>query len=395
VNIALFTTAQRRVCLQCNGAQFRSFNIGMIFRESNRHSKTFLFIVRKQLTNFFWLCSGANIPFLERCETESSKYAGIGATIFFTGLFAAVSCGYALYTVFDNFWIATLCGILWGLMIFNLDRYIVSSMRKDRSWWKELSLALPRIILAVIISIVIAKPLELKIFEKEIIPTLNVMEQQAYATQEGELRKRFLPFQDSVRKEIILLESQVAAKTAVKDDLQRIAQEEADGTGGSRRRNLGPIFKLKKQDADKAEAELRDLMVSNQSRVAQLQKSIARNDSAMQSEMKLLVKTKLNGPAARLQALDRISAESPSIALANLFILLLFIAIETAPVFVKLISPKGPYDHLLKTEEHFYEPEGIEVKARTNAETKQRMDAAPAFEKNYVTDRLDKTLNNS
>src|SRR6187402_2901444 len=135
----------------------------------------------QKITSFFWLCSGANRTLLEKCPTEASKYAGIGATIFFTGLFAALAGGYALYTVFDNAWIASGFGLLWGFMIFNLDRYIVSSMRKESKPAREWLLASPRIILAIIISLVIAKPLELKIFEKEIEPELVVMEQQAYA----------------------------------------------------------------------------------------------------------------------------------------------------------------------------------------------------------------------
>lgn len=38
-------------------------------------------------------------------------------------------------------------------------------------------------------------------------------------------------------------------------------------------------------------------------------------------------------------------------ATANIFIMLLFIAIETAPIFVKLISNRGPYDELLELHE--------------------------------------------
>jgi hypothetical protein len=36
-----------------------------------------------------------------------------------------LSAGYTMFTVFDNIWTAIGFGILWGLMIFNLDRYIV------------------------------------------------------------------------------------------------------------------------------------------------------------------------------------------------------------------------------------------------------------------------------
>ena len=134
----------------------------------------------EKIKHFFWLCSGVHIPMLKKCEVESSKYAGIGATIFFTGIFAALAASYALYTVFDNAWIASLSGLVWGLMIFNLDRYIVSSMRKERNSWREFRTALPRIVLAVLISIVIAKPLEMKIFDKEIQSELIIMEQQTY-----------------------------------------------------------------------------------------------------------------------------------------------------------------------------------------------------------------------
>lgn len=123
----------------------------------------------KKIKHFFWLCSGANRPLLDKCPTEGAKYAGIGATIFFTGIFAALASAYALFTVFENYYVSTLFGIVWGLMIFNLDRYIVSSMRKEGQSKKEFYTAIPRIVLAILISFVIAKPLEMKIFERKSI----------------------------------------------------------------------------------------------------------------------------------------------------------------------------------------------------------------------------------
>src|SRR5690606_32051867 len=130
----------------------------------------------RAIISFFWFCSGADAELLKKCPTETSKYTGIGATVFLTGVFAFLSASYALYTVFDNVWSAILFGLVWGIMIFNLDRFIVSSMRKERKPHRELLMALPRLILAVLISIVIARPLELKIFEKEIAPELVLMQ---------------------------------------------------------------------------------------------------------------------------------------------------------------------------------------------------------------------------
>lgn len=349
----------------------------------------------EKITAFFILCSGADTSMLRKCPTDTSKYAGMGATIFFTGLFAALAAGYALYTVFDNVWIAGLLGLVWGLMIFNLDRYIVSSMRKEGNFKRELITALPRIILAIIISIVIAKPLELKIFEKEIAPELVMMEQEAYAKQEALLKTRFLPHQDSLKSEIAALRNVIAIRAAKRDELVRIAQEEADGTGGSRRRNLGPIYKAKKADADKAEAELRQFATENEERIRLLEAAVAENNNNMQRELSAMERSKMNGPAARMEALSRLTAKSDAIWWANLFIIILFIAIETAPVFVKLISWKGPYDNLLKIEEHNFSAHEIEELAKKNAEIKSRSESISQHEKTFVTERLDAALKRS
>ena len=346
----------------------------------------------QKITMFFWLCSGADLELLKRCPTESSKYVGIGATIFFTGLFAALSGAYALFTVFDSILASILFGSVWGLMIFNLDRYIVSSMRKEGKFRREFTLALPRILLAILISIVIARPLELKVFDKEIQPELTVMEQEAYARQEQQLRSRFTPSLDSLKAEVQVLKNEIIAKTLKRDELLRIAQEEADGTGGSRRRNLGPIYKVKKSDADAAEKELIQLTEDNEKRIDTLEKNIAETNASMASQLNALEKNKINGLAARIEALGRLTSQSQAITWAHWFIVLLFIAIETAPVFVKLISSKGPYDNLLKIAEHGFVTQEIEETAQINSQVKERTANLSAHEKNFVTNSLDTEL---
>lgn len=347
----------------------------------------------RKVISFFWFCSGADTEILKKCPSETAKYTGIGATVFFTGVFAFLSASYALYTVFENFFTSIAFGIVWGLMIFNLDRFIVSSMRKEGRVGREFAMAIPRLILAILISVVIARPLELKIFEKEIAPELIVMEQEKYAEQETQLMSRFIPYQDSLRAQISGLKLEIQEKAAKRDELLRAAQEEADGTGGSRRRNLGPIYKVKKADADKAERELAELSLQNGQRISSLEALLSGSIGLMNKEMTSLERSRLNGPAARMEALDRITRNSEAIFLAHWFILLLFIAIETAPVFVKLISPKGPYDNLLRIAEHGFIVEETESTARANAESKKRSENLPEHERTFISNRLDAELN--
>jgi hypothetical protein len=349
----------------------------------------------EKIKKFFWLCSGASIALLNKCTSESTKYAGIGATVFFTGVFAALAAGYALFTVFDNVWIAAIFSLVWGLMIFNLDRFIVSSMRKDGKPWQEWLIASPRIVLAIIISIVIARPLELKIFEKEIQAELVLMEQQAYANQENEVKIRFQSGQDQLTNEIEKLNLELAAKTNERNELDKQAREEADGTGGTKQRNAGPIYKLKKADAEKADLELSQLTARNESLLSERRSALAASQSQLQTELTQLQKQKPDGLASRLEALSRIAANSSAIAWASWFILFLFIAVETAPVFVKLISPRGPYDNMLKMEEHGHEVERVEYMAREHAAAKERLKDLTGTERDYATNGLDLLLNKS
>src|SRR5690606_40473465 len=107
------------------------------------------------LQKFFILCSGADADILDSCSKgEQNMYAGIRATVFFSAVMAFIASAYALFTVFDNAYTAIFFGIVWGLLIFNLDRFIVSTIKKSNSFKSEFLQAPPRIILAVIIAIV-------------------------------------------------------------------------------------------------------------------------------------------------------------------------------------------------------------------------------------------------
>ena len=174
----------------------------------------------KKVTRFFWFCSGAHIGTLKKYPLEHNKYVGIGATIFFTALFASLSGGYAMYFVFAGNPLApvfaVLFGLIWGTAIFNMDRYIVSSIDKQGSTNQQILQASPRILLAIMIGIVISRPLELKIFDKEIrqklktaylkgqhrkIDTLQKTYTQKYAAELGknaDLKKE----KDSLEKDI-------------------------------------------------------------------------------------------------------------------------------------------------------------------------------------------------
>lgn len=74
------------------------------------------------LKQFFIICSGLDTDLLEQCSKgEQNKYAGIGATVFFTALMPFIAASYALYIVFDNVFSALGFGIIWGLKFLKTE----------------------------------------------------------------------------------------------------------------------------------------------------------------------------------------------------------------------------------------------------------------------------------
>ena len=306
------------------------------------------------MKSFFLFCSGVHQGFIDRSPSEVNKYAGIGATVFFTGLLAFLSSAYAFHTVFKSYVIAVVLGLIWGLMIFNLDRYIVSSITKKDNIFKQFVMAFPRIIFACLIAIVISKPIELKLFESEIKAELVSMEQEKYRQQEELVRQRYLPEQELLRGDISELQNLISEKEVYKNNLLSEAVKEADGTGGSLRRNMGPIYRLKMQEAEEAE---KAFLVENgriQPQIEEKQALLAQSEQRMAETLQELKLIPLNGFAARLDALSNLATRKESILWASIFITLLFIALETAPIFVKLISEKGPVDYVKNKHESYY-----------------------------------------
>jgi len=292
------------------------------------------------LKQFFILCSGADKSLLEGCsEGEQTKYVGIGATVFFTAVMAFIASSYALFTVFDDPYVAMGFGIVWGLLIFNLDRFIVSTIRKRDKFGSEFLQASPRIVLAVIIAIVISKPLEIKIFEKE-INTVLLKEKNAMAlNNKKEVANYFKADVEKNKAETNILKAEIAKKEKEVNDLYETYITEAEGTKGTMKLGKGPVFNEKIAKHNLASAELDSIRKTNLTKIAVNDKKAI----ALQADLdKKVTGTQpiiesFDGLMARINALDKLPL------IPSMFIMLLFLAIETSPIIAKLLSPKGEY----------------------------------------------------
>jgi hypothetical protein len=293
------------------------------------------------LKQFFILCSGADRDLLDGCsEGEQTKYVGIGATVFFTAVMAFLASAYALFTVFDSIYPALIFGFVWSLLIFNLDRFIVSTIKKRDRFMDEFLQATPRILLAVIIAIVISKPLEIKIFEKEINTVLLKEKNEMELANKKQVGNYFKSDLDKNKAEIAGLKADILKKEKEVNALYSTYITEAEGTAGTKKLGKGPVYKEKREKHDASLKEFETLKKTNEAKIAEKEKT----GKQLQADLdKKVSQTQpiiegFDGLMARINALNKLPW------LPSFFIMLLFLAIETSPIIAKLLAPKGEFD---------------------------------------------------
>ncbi|CAM3507598.1 hypothetical protein FSS13T_09720 [Flavobacterium saliperosum S13] len=338
------------------------------------------------LKRFFILCSGADKDLIYSCSNgEQNKYAGIGATVFFTAVMAFIASGYALFTVFDSVYPALLFGVVWGLLIFNLDRFIVSTIRKRDNFWGELIQASPRIILAMIIAVVISKPLEIKIFEKEINTVLLKEKNEMAIANKNQVTNYFKGDVTKNQSEIDSIKSNIKAKEKEVADLYQSYITEAEGSAGTKKMGKGPIYKEKREAHDLALKQLDSLKATSAKAITEKEarsKTLQADLDKKVADSKPIIDS-FDGLMARINALGKLPW------LPSFFIMLLFLAIETSPIIAKLLSPKGEYD---------FKMEDTETALRTHIEQNnyqrnlQKQTDASIYDKVYEDIRDDKEI---
>lgn len=303
-------------------------------------------------SRFLIFCSGASIDLLKKCPRfEVTKYVCIGLTVFFTALLAIISSFFAFSLIFDQSVLIVLFSLFWGAIIFNLDRYIVSTMRHSDNKLQELIKVIPRLIIAFLIAVIISKPLELQIFKSEIQSHLMLKTAQKISDVDLKYTAQFTEL--SQNKSAI--DSQYNAMLMIREKYYEDYKCECDGTCGTRKIGRGIECLSKKEKYEQFLKELASEKVRRDSTLVNL------------SRRETILKTKINEEAAVIKAsvssglIDQIRALNEIDKWSSMFIIFIFVMIETAPILTKLLSSMGPYDNLVLEYERAFETNYLKV----------------------------------
>ena len=304
-----------------------------------------------------------------------------------------LSGGYAFYTIFEHTLTACLFGVFWGLLIFNLDRFMVNTMYSDGKHTisrDEFLGGLPRLVLAIFLGVVISVPIELRIFDDKIQSQLlidqgKVSEEVKKANEElynerAEIEAKIHTYEGKLDELGAGISTGFSSRLAqLEEDLQEAENklyEEVYGTGITGKRGYGPAAKLLQEQVDRLKGEIADLknaenaakqenktymqqqITQTNSTIAELnrQLGVVNEQIAHKEKEKEKATEALDGFTARLRAMSTITSpknkENVPLFIARLMIMLLFIAIEIIPTLFKMMMTAGPYDNMLRAAMH-------------------------------------------
>lgn len=344
------------------------------------------------LNEFLWICAGADRKVLRQCPTDYAKYAGTGGTILFTAIMAAISGGYAISFVFNDapIYVPLCFGVIWGLLIFNLDRFMVNTMYSDGKHTiskAELWGGLPRIVLAIFLGIVISTPLEIRIFQDKIVSQLIIDQGKVgddvrkahdllYRQRkdiEDQIATRNTQLTDLRSGKLDGISSKVADKEKELSEAENRLYNETNGDGVTKKKGYGPAAQQLQEQVNRLKQELIELRNEERQNNATNQTYIKQRCESVQKELdeynRRLAEVDekiaevenegregqkaLTGFCAQIKALNEIASPKDfSLFISRLFISLLFIAIEVIPTLFKMMVASGPYDDLLRAEKH-------------------------------------------
>lgn len=339
------------------------------------------------LMRFLWKCAGGDRYLLERATySDQIKYMCLGGIVFATGAMAGLAGGYAFYTIFapkannvldkvktvtenPNFipvdvqtvLFSVVFGIIWGLIIFNIDRFIVTSTGKgdgtERITIDEIKGAIPRIIMGMIIAITISKPIEIRMFQTEI--NLAVQKEQEHEKKSliAQANSNYESKIGETKRNLGLIQTTIDQKTKQASDLRVEISKEITGANGNGAA-YGPRAEQLERQANLIEASIKDL--KNTSEYKNSLNDIRRYDLQRQTDVAQAEAkgASLDGLLIRIQKAHEIAG-----FWISLFITLLFMAIELTPIFFKLMLTKTTYDYLAENRDELLKADyGIEVK---------------------------------
>ncbi len=307
------------------------------------------------MERFFIWCAGSDRSILDHCtKGERNKHVGFGTLVLIPAILALVSMTYALSTVevlsAQPLW-WYLGGIVWALIIFSFDRFIVSTHIRKRSNKAELQnpAFYLRFVFAFILGIVISHPLVLLYFDGSIEDRITADVRNYRDAIEADYESQT----EALQRRIDRMDSVYRYQEQLRNAQADIVAREIDGEVLRNQRGeilttglagKGPSAENKIRHLQQLEKDLRQTRLNDSLQkielYAEMDQLKARSDSLVQAY------SVSYDYLRRELALEDLKDEHSVVGLTQWFLMLLFVLVDILPVTFKTFAPFGMYDRM-------------------------------------------------
>jgi hypothetical protein len=298
------------------------------------------------IRDFFLWCSGCDKNILTKCEEYVvKKYTMLGVLVVIPAILGLISMSYALSTINNinkEYYVHIIGGIVWSLIIFSFDRFVVSTHIKkeeDIDELKSISFYL-RIIFAFILGVVVSHPFVMFYFEGSITEKLQDQkldkqnnEYITYLKEINDVKVNQIRLENDMECLQMLLTAEKAGGGKVSlpcgiTSGYRNVSEDAPSTNEVKRR-----IEKKQTEIDEEKQRIRPLLD---------------NLSNKHNNNKVNIKDNFSTDYLKREiAFSEIKKTNPIATLTELLIIISFILLDILPLVFKTFSSYTSYDKIL------------------------------------------------
>jgi Domain of unknown function (DUF4407) len=340
--------------------------------------------------------AGVDEALIARVPQERARYTALGGVVVGTALIAAFSMWFAISEAVDTTsgWIIV-PALIWGLFIFNFDRWLISSA-VGLHWHRRYGTLIMRVLMALLFGIIIAEPLVLRVFQSAIVKSIQDQRTAdlatlrtklvdcnpessvpggatapagcsgyvlAFPTTPGSLDAQLA----AKRADAAKLSAEIATDTKQLDLLNNQARLEcvgASGPGFTGHEGVGPNCDRLRAEADayaKAHpiATETSALTAIQNQISGLEAQVASSQGDFEKQRAAMIDRAVataqshQGPIGileRMGALSKLAASSSTLRFGTWAVRLLFIMVDCMPILVKFFGGVTTYDRLVDRE---------------------------------------------
>lgn len=344
-------------------------------------------------------CAGADPATLATCSVrEQMKYATLGFTMILVAVFAGFAFGTAVHEATATMLSAIPSGVLWGVMIFSIDRLLMISIHKPEASQekkKEMVFGAMRLLMILVVSFLVSDSALQKLFAHEIEAELAAMTRESATAARLRAEETYSADLEEWRKR----------KKEIEEVLENLRQEwqgkegaaikEAEGIAGSGIPGKGNLYHEKRESAEVARQTYLQSSAAYKDELGRTSDLIKNAEDATDQAQSETGQTqrKATGMLARNKALYRLVRSDFGAGVIFAALTLALMLVESLPLTIKLFSKRGEYDVSAELVEREHVLKANEFSKAREAEITQVTAASIQLKKAIITRTLDSATN--